>query len=195
MIPVGIKHTMAALTPNVARPIVLHHACRRTLGMSKAAISYNPIGVIHSEHVTAEQTPIQPAYAKGCKGRAEIFPEFAAGLQDLEGFSHLYLICHFDRAGSAKLMVKPFMEDVERGVFATRAPCRPNAVGLSIVELVRREGNMLHLDGVDILDGTPLLDIKPYTAKFDRIETTRNGWQDNIDEETAQRCGRRGYDR
>ena len=163
------------------------------IGMNKAAISYNPIGVIHSEHIAAEQTPIQPVYAKGCKGRAEIFPEFAAGLQDLDGFSHLYLIYHFDRAGSVKLMVKPFMEDVERGVFATRSPRRPNAVGLSIVELVRREGNMLHLDGVDILDGTPLLDIKPYTAKFDCVETTRNGWQDNIDEQTARQRGRRNF--
>lgn len=161
--------------------------------MSKSNVSYNPIGVIHSEHIAAEQTPIQPVYAEGCKGRAEIFPEFAAGLQDLDGFSHLYLIYHFDRSGSAKLMVKPFMENVERGVFATRSPRRPNAVGLSIVELVRREGNMLHLNGVDILDGTPLLDIKPYTAKFDHVETTRNGWQDNIDEQTARQRGRRNF--
>ena len=85
------------------------------------------------------------------------------------------------------------MENIERGVFATRAPCRPNSIGLSIVELVRREGNMLHLDGVDILDGTPLLDIKPYTAKFDHVETTRNGWQDNIDEQTARQRGRRNF--
>ncbi len=162
--------------------------------MSKTEIFYNPIGVIHSEHIAAEKTPIQPAYAKDCKGQAEIFPEFAAGLQDLDGFSHLYLIYHFDRAGSAKLMVMPFMENIERGVFATRSPRRPNAVGLSIVELVRREGNVLHLERVDILDGTPLIDIKPYTVKFDCIEKTRNGWQDNIDEQTAQRRGRRGYD-
>jgi len=162
--------------------------------MGKEGILYNPIGVIHSEHISAEQTPIQPVYAKGCKGRAEIFPEFSAGLQDLDGFSHLYLIYHFDRTGPAKLMVKPFMENVERGIFATRAPCRPNSIGLSIVELVRREGNMLHLDGLDILDVTPLLDIKPYTAKFDRMETTRNGWQDEVDEDTARRLGKRGYE-
>jgi len=161
--------------------------------MGKEKILYNPIGVIHSEHIAAEQTPIQPVYAKGCKGRAEIFPEFSAGLQDLDGFSHLYLIYHFDRTGPAKLMVKPFMENVERGIFATRAPCRPNSIGLSIVEFVRQEGNMLHLDGLDILDGTPLLDIKPYTAKFDRMETTRNGWQDEVDEDTARRRGKRGY--
>ena len=122
-----------------------------------------------------------------------MFPEFAAGLRDLEGFSHVYLIYHFHQAGPAKLLVKPFLQDVERGIFATRAPCRPNAIGLSVVELVRREGNVLHLGGVDILDGTPLLDIKPYTAKFDRFETSRNGWQDEVDDETARRRGRRGY--
>ena len=163
--------------------------------MSEAAISYTPIGVLHSEHIAAEQTPIQPAYAKGCKGRAEIFPDFVQGLQDLDGFSHVYLIYHFDRTGSIKLMVKPFMDDVERGIFATRSPRRPNPIGLSIVELVRQEGAILHLDGVDILDGTPLLDIKPYTAKFDHIRATCNGWQDVISEETAQRYGRREYDR
>jgi tRNA-Thr(GGU) m(6)t(6)A37 methyltransferase TsaA len=162
--------------------------------MSETVISYKPIGVIRSKHHAAEKTPIQPTYAKGCKGRAEVFPEFAKGLQDLDGFSHVYLIYHFHQSGSVRLTVKPFLQNVERGVFATRAPCRPNAIGLSVVELVSREGNVLHLDGVDILDGTPLLDIKPYTAKFDRIETTCNGWQDEVDEETARRRGRRGYE-
>lgn len=89
--------------------------------------------------------------------------------------------------------MKPFLQEIERGVFATRAPCRPNTIGLSVVELVRREGNVLHLDGVDILDGTPLLDVKPYTAKFDCIQTTRNGWQDDVDDTTASQRGRRGY--
>jgi tRNA (adenine37-N6)-methyltransferase len=94
---------------------------------------------------------------------------------------------------SVKLIVKPFLQDVERGVFATRAPSRPNMIGLSIVELVRREGNVLYLDGVDILDGTPLLDIKPYIARFDCVQTLRNGWQDEVDEETARKRGKRGY--
>jgi tRNA-Thr(GGU) m(6)t(6)A37 methyltransferase TsaA len=157
------------------------------------SIVYRPIGVIRSEHTKPGDTPIQPAYAKGCRGRAEVFAEYADGLRDLEGFSHVYLIYHLHRADPAKLIVKPFLQDVERGVFATRVPCRPNPIGLSVVELVRREGNILCLDGVDILDGTPLLDIKPYTAKFDRIETTRNGWQDEVDAETARRRGKRGY--
>jgi tRNA-Thr(GGU) m(6)t(6)A37 methyltransferase TsaA len=161
--------------------------------MSLSTIAYNPIGVIHSEHTLIDATPIQPVYARGCKGKAVIFPEFAEGLRDLEGFSHIYLIYHLHRAGKPKLMVKPFLQDIERGVFATRSPNRPNAIGLSVVELIACEGNVLYLDGVDILDGTPLLDIKPYTAKFDRFETIRNGWQDQIDDKTASRKGKRGY--
>jgi tRNA (adenine37-N6)-methyltransferase len=153
---------------------------------------YKPVGVIRSQHINPEKTPIQPVYSEGCQGRAEVFPEFAAGLRDLEGFSHIYLVYHLHKTGEPRLVVKPFLQDVDRGVFATRAPCRPNPIGLSIVKLVRREGNILYLDGVDVLDGTPLLDIKPYTARFDRIDGTRNGWQDEVDEETARRRGRRG---
>ncbi len=156
-------------------------------------ITFKPIGVIRSEHVEARRTPIQPIYAKGCKGRVEIFPEFAEGLSDLQGFSHIYLIFHFNQAGPVQLVVKPFLQDIARGVFATRTPCRPNGIGLSIVELIGREGNVLLLDGVDILDGTPLLDIKPYSARFDRLENTRNGWQDEVDEESAQGLGLREY--
>jgi len=162
--------------------------------MNPSTIVYRPIGVIHSEHQLAQNTPIQPVYATNCHGWAEIFPEFDEGLRDLEGFSRVYLIYHFHRADSVKLTVKPFLQDVERGVFATRAPSRPNPIGLSVVELLRREGTTLYLKGVDILDGTPLLDIKPYTAKFDRFDTSRNGWQDEVDEETARQRGRRGYE-
>ncbi len=161
--------------------------------MNRTSITFSPIGVIRSGHDVARQTPIQPVYAKGCEGRIEIFPEFAEGLRDLEGFSHIYLIYYFNRADPVKLVVKPFLQDVERGVFATRAPCRPNAIGLSVVELLHREGNTLYLDAVDILDGTPLLDIKPYTARFDRLEVTRNGWQDEVDDQTAKLRGRREY--
>jgi tRNA (adenine37-N6)-methyltransferase len=157
-----------------------------------ANIIYKPIGVIRSEHIEPEKTPIQPVYSEGCQGRAEVFLEFAAGLRDLEGFSHVYLVYHMHKAEGPRLVVKPFLQDVERGVFATRAPCRPNPIGMSIVKLVRREGNILYLDGVDVLDGTLLLDIKPYTAKFDCIEGTRNGWQDEVDDETARLRGRRG---
>ncbi len=161
--------------------------------MKREGIIFTPIGVIRSEHVVARQTPIQPVYAKGCKGQVELFPEYAEGLSDLDGFSHIYLLFHFNQAGPMQLIVKPFLQDIERGVFSTRAPCRPNGIGLSIVELIGRKDNVLLLDRVDVLDGTPLLDIKPYTVKFDRLETSRNGWQDEIDEETAQQLGRREY--
>ena len=163
--------------------------------MKDSRITYKPIGIIHSEHTIAEKTPIQPVYAKDCKGRVEVFPEFVEGLRDLEGFSHIYLIYHFHRVPQVKLIVKPFLQDVDRGIFSTRAPYRPNAVGLSVVELIGIEDNNLHLDGVDILDGTPLLDIKPYTAKFDLYHVKCNGWQDEVDEPTAQKRGKREYSR
>ncbi len=161
--------------------------------MISIPVNYRPIGVIHSEHTVAEKTPIQPVYAKGCKGQVRIFEEFSVGLSDLEGFSHIYLLYHFHQATPAQLLVKPFLQDAERGVFATRAPCRPNAIGLSIVKLMRREGNILHVEDVDILDGTPLLDIKPYAAKFDLYDVTKSGWQDEIDENTANQRGKRDY--
>jgi tRNA (adenine37-N6)-methyltransferase len=161
--------------------------------MTDKLFTYKPIGVIHSEHTVAEKTPIQSVYAKGCKGYIEAFPEFAEGLKDLDGFSHIYLLYHFHQCRQVKLIVKPFLQDIERGVFATRQPSRPNAIGLSVVELIGRQENFLHLDSVDILDGTPLLDIKPYTAKFDLHDVKKNGWQDEVDETTAQRRGKRGH--
>ena len=109
--------------------------------MSESVV-YKPIGVIRSEHTKPEKTPIQPVYSEGCQGRAEVFPEFAAGLRNLEGFSHIYLVYHLHKAAEPRLVVTPFLQDVDRGVFATRAPCRPNPIGLSIVKLVRREGNI-----------------------------------------------------
>ena len=156
-------------------------------------ITYNPIGIIHSEHTVAEKTPAQPVYAKGCVGHLELYPEFSEGLRDLDGFSHIYLIYHFHKEKNVRLIVKPFLHDEEHGIFATRTPCRPNAIGISVVELLGIEGNIARLNNVDILDGTPLLDIKPCTAKFDLHNITRNGWQDEVDEQTAAKKGKRGY--
>lgn len=161
--------------------------------MNKCEILYWAIGIIHSEHKEEGKTPIQPVYAKGSRGYVELFPEFLDGLRDLNEFSHIYLIYHFHKAQQAKLVVKPYLQDVDHGVFATRAPCRPNPIGLSVVELLGIEDNVLHLDGVDILDGTPLLDIKPYTTKFDLHDVKKNGWQDEVDERTARKKGKRGY--
>jgi len=159
--------------------------------ISREPITYHPIGVIRSPHTVRAETPIQPVYARGAEGRAEVFPEFADGLADLEGFSHVILLYHFHHAGPAKLTVTPFLEDAEHGVFATRAPCRPNPIGLSVVRLLGREGAALHLADVDVLDGTPLLDVKPYIARFDRRDGVRSGWQDRVDEPTADSRGRR----
>lgn len=161
--------------------------------MSHEKISLSPIGVIHSEHTVPENTPIQPVYAQECAGSVDVFPEFAEGLADLEGFSHIYLIYHLYRAGTVRLKVKPFLHDVERGVFSTRAPCRPNGIGMSIVQLIRRDGKTLHVSGLDVLDGTPLLDIKPYATRFDCVQTERDGWQDDVQEEEAQLRGKRNF--
>ncbi|MCL5735227.1 MAG: tRNA (N6-threonylcarbamoyladenosine(37)-N6)-methyltransferase TrmO [Actinobacteria bacterium] len=157
------------------------------------SILLKSIGVIHSEHKCMEETPAQPVFAEECLGTVEVFPEYAAGLQDIEGFSHIYLLFYMDRALPAKLVVMPLLDDVERGVFATRSPYRPNAIGLSIVELLGREQNILAVKGLDILDGSPLLDIKPFTTRFDYRETTGNGWQDALDDDTARKRGLRAY--
>ncbi len=161
--------------------------------MNENNVLYKPIGVIRSEHTIPAETPIQPIYAKECPGWVEIFAEYVPGLQDIEGFSHIYLIYHFHLAEPAKLIVKPFLQDVERGVFATRATCRPNSLGISIVELLSRDGGILWVKGLDVLDGTPLLDIKPYTIRFDHMENVRSGWQDTLDDEISQQRGKRGY--
>jgi len=139
-------------------------------------IEFRPIGVVHTPFTGTADMPIQPAGAIGVQGAVEVFPEFAAGLKDLEGFSHIYLLYLFHRADGFKLAVKPFLDAHERGVFATRAPKRPNPIGLSVVRLARQEGNILHVENVDILDGTPLLDIKPYVPEFDQFTVERVGW-------------------
>jgi tRNA-Thr(GGU) m(6)t(6)A37 methyltransferase TsaA len=154
-------------------------------------VVFRPIGVIRSEHRAPEQTPIQPVCAPGHAGRVEVFDEFAEGLDDLEGFSHIYLVYVFDRARPAPLKVVPYLDDVPRGVFATRSPSRPNPIGLSLVRLVERRGAVLLVEDVDILDGTPLLDIKPFVARFDARPDTRAGWTEAVDERTFRRRGER----
>jgi tRNA-Thr(GGU) m(6)t(6)A37 methyltransferase TsaA len=139
-------------------------------------ISYSPIGVIHTPFKSPAGMPIQPSGARGVEGSVEVDPAYCEGLEDLDGFSHIYLVYHFHASRGYALRVKPFMDDTRRGVFATRAPRRPNPVGLSVVRLVRREGCTLFVEDVDILDGTPLLDIKPYVREFDAPEATRRGW-------------------
>lgn len=156
-------------------------------------IVLKPIGVIRSPHTKPEDTPIQPVFAEGVPGRVELDAGFEEGLRDIEGFSHIYLIFAFDRAGEPRLSVIPYLGDTERGVFATRSPRRPNGLGMSLVRLVRREGAVLHVEDLDVLDGTPLLDIKPYIGRYDSREDARSGWQDDVDDETARGRGRRGF--
>jgi len=141
-------------------------------------IVFRPIGHVSSPFKDVEGMPIQPAAARGITGEVRLLPEYAPGLRDLEGFSHIYLIYHLHRVGEAKLKVIPFLDTQPRGIFATRAPCRPNAVGISVVRLIKIEPPVLTVENIDILDETPLLDIKPYVADFDDFTTSQNGWYD-----------------
>jgi tRNA-Thr(GGU) m(6)t(6)A37 methyltransferase TsaA len=139
-------------------------------------ISYRPIGIIRSPYKETEGTPIQTTGARGVSGRVELLPDYAEGLKDLGGFSHIILLYHFHLSKGYSLRVKPFLDDTPRGVFSTRAPKRPNAIGLSVVRLVKIEGTTLHIEDVDTVDSTPLLDIKPYVPEFDSREAERIGW-------------------
>jgi tRNA-Thr(GGU) m(6)t(6)A37 methyltransferase TsaA len=135
-----------------------------------------PVGIIKTPFKTKEDIPIQSVGVKDIEGSVEIYDEFRDGIKDLEGFSHIYLLFEFHKSEGYQLIVKSFLDDELKGVFATRAPRRPNAIGMSVVRLISVEGNTLKIRGVDMLDGTPLLDIKPYVSKFDAIEGTANGW-------------------
>jgi len=135
-----------------------------------------PIGRIHTLHMTKEECPIQPAYSSGAEGRIEVFRDYTAGLKDIETFSHIYILYLFDRAGEIKLVRPTFLDDEPHGIYASRHPCRPNGIGMSIVRLIEKQDNILVVSDVDILDGTPLLDIKPYIPRFDTIESASNGW-------------------
>ncbi|MGJ7512111.1 tRNA (N6-threonylcarbamoyladenosine(37)-N6)-methyltransferase TrmO [Variovorax sp. GT1P44] len=139
-------------------------------------IACRPIGVVHSRFTDTVGMPIQTAGAPDEPGRVEVFAEFAAGLRDIEGFDYLILLTHMHRCGKELLEVVPFLDTESHGVFATRAPARPNRIGLSIVRLESVEGRMLHFTGNDMIDQTPVLDIKPYVPRFDVRSTERVGW-------------------
>ncbi|HUT29413.1 MAG TPA: tRNA (N6-threonylcarbamoyladenosine(37)-N6)-methyltransferase TrmO [Sedimentisphaerales bacterium] len=138
-----------------------------------------PIGIIHSPFLRPAGTPIQPVFGKGTEGAVEVLDEYAQGLKDLDGFERIWLIYWFDRCRDYSLVVTPYMDTEERGLFATRAPARPNPIGMSAVGLERVEGSKIYVSDIDILDGTPLLDIKPYSPKFDCFEVSRIGWLEN----------------
>jgi len=144
--------------------------------MRQKMINFYPIGIIHSPFKKPKGTPIQPKAAKGIKGRVLIYKKYEEGLKDLKSFSHIILIYHCHLSCGYSLLVKPYMDDKIHGVFATRAPRRPNSIGISVVKLVKVEKNVLHVENIDIIDGTPLLDIKPYVPGFDAFRDVSIGW-------------------
>jgi len=158
-------------------------------------IIYKPIGIIHSPFKDVEGMPIQPRAASGARGTIELNPDLVGGLQDLDGFSHVILIYHFHRSEGYSLKLQPFLDDSPRGVFATRAPRRPNAIGLSVVRLTGIIDPMLHVEDVDVLDGTPILDIKPFVSEFDNRQAERVGWlTGKLHEADSKRADRRFED-
>ena len=144
--------------------------------MGLKEVLYKPIGVIHSPFKLPQDVPIQSAAAKGVVGSVEVSQDYVKGLKDIEGFSHLILVYHFHLAQQYSLLVTPFLDKTLRGVFSTRAPSRPNPIGVSIVRLIKVEQNLLHIQDVDIIDGTPLLDIKPFVPEFDQRKAEKIGW-------------------
>ncbi len=142
-------------------------------------LHYSPVGIVHSEHTIQDDTPIQGVF-NDSRGTIEVFPEFEEGLTDIESFSHLILLYHFDRATGCDLKQKPFLDgQKDRGIFSIRHYNRPNPIGLSIVDNLGREGRFIKIGAVDILDGTPLLDIKPYVYRFDHRDEVKSGWVDD----------------
>jgi tRNA-Thr(GGU) m(6)t(6)A37 methyltransferase TsaA len=140
------------------------------------SVAIAPIGLIHTPFKHAQGTPIQGIAGMRAEGIVEVLPDLIEGLRDLEGFDRLWLIYQFDRASDVQLIVRPYLDTTVRGVFATRSPVRPNHIGISVVRLLQIEQNRLHVADVDMLDGTPLLDIKPYVPAFDSFEQSGAGW-------------------
>ncbi|HJJ64052.1 MAG TPA: tRNA (N6-threonylcarbamoyladenosine(37)-N6)-methyltransferase TrmO [Methanocorpusculum sp.] len=140
------------------------------------SVLFSPVGVVHSPHKELSGMPVQPPCAFGIAGEIEIFPEYSDGLLDIEGFSRIMVFYHLHKSAGPLLSAKPFFDTVPHGVFASRIPRRPNPIGFSIVRLVSRDDNILRIEDVDILDGTPVLDIKPYVPEFDSYPNESSGW-------------------
>ena len=154
---------------------------------------FYPIGVIHSPHKVMSKIPIQPVFCNDIEGTVVLDAGYADGLKDLQEFSYIYLFYYFHQSQKTCLRLKPYLSNQEHGIFATRAPHRPNKLGMSLVRLEKIEGNILHVQDIDILDGTPLLDIKPYIQRFDSRKDVRSGWQDTIADDAASVRGLRDY--
>ena len=158
--------------------IPAYHSRKSNIHMSEimTEIKYRQIGIIHSPFKESKGTPIQPTAAKGVDGTVEVFQDYTEGLKDLDGFSHIVLLYHFHLSKEMSLKVKPYLDDQTHGVFSTRAPARPNPIGISVVQLVKIEENILRVQDLDIIDGTPLIDIKPFIPEFDVRDVTKKGW-------------------
>ncbi len=179
---------MAAYNHRTRRSVSLHKIYFRVEGaytikmntrstdVRKRILRLRPIGIIRSPFKKLEGIPIQAVFSKKGNGTVDLFPEFTEGLQDLEGFSHIMLIYQFHKAKGYQLVCRPFLDEVKRGVFATRAPARPNPIGISIVKIKKIRGNRIEVASLDVLDGTPLLDIKPYIPHFDAPAPKKVGW-------------------
>ncbi len=154
---------------------------------------FQSIGIIHSPHKEILKIPIQPVFCNDVEGTVRLYDEYADGLKNLEGFSHIYLFYYFDHSQKTCLRLKPYLSDHEHGIFATRAPHRPNKLGMSLVRLDRIENNILYIRDLDILDGTPLLDIKPYIQRFDSRKNVKSGWQDTVSDDVASVRGLRYF--
>lgn len=139
-------------------------------------MTLEPIGTIHTPYTNLEEMPIQPSGAADTLGTLIINPVYKEGLKDLDGFSHVYVLYHFHKATRSELLVTPFMDTEIRGVFATRSPLRPSHIGMSVTQIVSVKDNIVTLKGIDVLDGTPLLDIKPYIPQFDAVSNVKTGW-------------------
>lgn len=142
-------------------------------------MKFTSIGIIHTPFKRKEGMPIQSSGSDGIRGTIKLKKKYVDGLSDLERFSHIYLIYHFHKSKGFDLQVIPFLDDKPHGIFATRAPRRPNSIGISVVKLIGIKDNILEIENVDMLNGTPLLDIKPYISQFDIHKIERSGWINN----------------
>ena len=171
---------MIALDPLIDDSMAKNHTVGISYPLRKAkrmdSLSFLPIGVIHTPFKTQERTPIQPNRSSGATGTIEVWPDYTEALSDLDGFSHIVVLYCFHLSTGFDLRVIPFLDDQSRGLFATRAPRRPNPIGLSVVALRGIRDNILSVADVDMVDGSPLLDIKPYVPHFDEVSQVRIGW-------------------
>jgi tRNA (adenine37-N6)-methyltransferase len=163
--------------------------------MGNDRFDFYSIGIIHSPHTELSKIPIQPVFCEGIQGKVIVKRKYIDGLQNLQDFSHIFLFYYFHQSEKTHLHVKPYLSDEKRGIFATRSPMRPNRLGMSLVRLLKIDANILYVTDLDVLDGTPLLDIKPFIKRFDSREDIRSGWQDMVSDDEASLRGIRDFEK